>query len=178
MNNRFIASHGIGEIFVDPFNMAWDKYDSSFLDRKKELPLFHLVLDLASLLYKYGGELMRENIWNRMLILDLNSIIKEIVFSFEKIVVLSDDLFCTGDLRTRQDCIDVYEQFMNNEPLNFFNCNEEIGEIMKFTDKEVKNFKKLLTDLLTIFPCLIKKSRNEDVFEELKKYFLFQLKNR
>ena len=121
---------------------------------------------------------MRENIWNRMLILDLNNIIKEIVFSFEKIVVLSDDLFCTGDLRTRQDCIDVYEQFMNNEPLNFFNCNEEIGEIMKFTDKEVKNFKKLLTDLLTIFPCLIKKSRNEDVFEELKKYFLFQLKNR
>ena len=178
MNNRFIASHGIGEIFVDPFNMAWDKYDSSFLDRKKELPLFHLVLDLASLLYKYGGELMRENIWNRMLILDLNSIIKEIVFSFEKIVVLSDDLFCTGDLRTRQDCIDVYEQFMNNELLNFFDCNEEIGEIMKFTDKEVKNFKKLLTDLLTIFPCLIKKSGNEDVFEELKKYFLFQLKNR
>ena len=178
MNNRFIASHGIGEIFVDPFNMAWDKYDSSFLDRKKELPLFHLVLDLASLLYKYGRELMRENIWNRMLILDLNSIIKEIVFSFEKIVVLSDDLFCTGDLRTRQDCIDVYEQFMNNEPLNFFDCNEEIGEIMKFTDKEVKNFKKLLTDLLTIFPCLIKESSNEDVFEELKKYFLFQLKNR
>ena len=178
MNNRFIASHGIGEIFVDPFDMAWDKCDSSFFDRKKELPLFHLVLDLANLLYKYGGELMRENIWNRMLILDLNSIIKEIVFSFEKIVVLSDDLFCTGDLRTRQDCIDVYEQFMNNEPLNFFNCNEEIGEIMKFTDKEVKNFKKLLTDLLTIFPCLIKKSRNEDVFEELKKYFLFQLKNR
>ena len=158
--------------------MAWDKYDSSFLDRKKELPLFHLVLDLASLLYKYGGELMRENIWNRMLILDLNNIIKEIVFSFEKIVVLSDDLFCTGDLCTRQDCIDVYEQFMNNEPLNFFDCNEEIGEIMKFTDKKVKNFKKLLTDLLTIFPCLIKKSSNEDVFEELKKYFLFQLKNR
>ena len=178
MNNRFIAFHSIGEIFVDPFNMAWDKYNSSFFDRKKGLPLFHLVLDLASLLYKYGGELMRENIWNRMLILDLNNIIKEIVFSFEKIVVLSDDLFCTGGLCTRQDCIDVYEQFMNNEPLNFFDCNEEIGEIMKFTDKEVKNFKKLLTDLLTIFPCLIKKSSNEDVFEELKKYFLFQLKNR
>ena len=83
MNNRFIASHGIGEIFVDPFDMAWDKYDSSFFDRKKELPLFHLVLDLASLLYKYGGKLMRENILNRKLILDLNNIIKEIDFSFE-----------------------------------------------------------------------------------------------
>ena len=176
MNNRFIASHGIGEIFVDPFDMARDKYDSSFFDRKKELPLFHLVLDLASLLYKYGGELMRENIWNRMLLLHLNNIIKEIVFSFEKIVVLSDDLFCTGDLRTRQDCIDAFEQFMNNEPFNFFDCNEEVGEIIRFIDEEVTNFKKLLTDLLTICPYVIKKSSNKDVFEELKKDFLFQLK--
>ena len=150
----------------------------AFWTEKKELPLFHLVLDLASLLYKYGGELMRENIWNRMLILDLNNIIKEIVFSFEKIVVLSDDLFCTGNLRTRQDCIDAFEQFMNNEPFNFFDCNEEIGEKMKFIDEEVTNFKKLLTDLLTICRYLIKKSSNKDVFEELKKDFLFQLKNR
>ena len=29
----------------------------------------------------------------------------KIFFSFEKIVDLSDYLFCTGDLTTRQDCI-------------------------------------------------------------------------
>ena len=40
MNNRFIASHGIGEIYFDPFEMAWSKFDSSLFDRKKELPLF------------------------------------------------------------------------------------------------------------------------------------------
>ena len=62
---------------------------------------------------------MRENIWNRTLILDLNNIIKEIVFSFERIVDLSDDLFCTGDLHTKQDCIDAFDQFMNNEPIDF-----------------------------------------------------------
>ena len=84
MNNRFIASHCIGEIYVDSLEMAWSMFDSSLFDRKKELPLFQLVLDLASLLYKYNRELMRENIWNKMLILDLNNIIKEIVFSFEK----------------------------------------------------------------------------------------------
>ena len=89
MNNRFIASHGIGEIFVEPLQMAWSKFDSSLFDRKKELPLFQFVLDLASLLYKYHRELMRESIWNRTLILDLNNI-KEIVFSFEKIVDLSE----------------------------------------------------------------------------------------
>ena len=59
MNNRFIASHGIGEIFVDPLQMAWSKFDFSLFDRKKELPLFQFVLDLASLLYKYNRELMR-----------------------------------------------------------------------------------------------------------------------
>ena len=62
---------------------------------------------------------MRENIWNRKLILDLKNIIKEIVFSFERILDLSDDLFCTGDLRTKQDCIDAFGQFMNNEPFDF-----------------------------------------------------------
>ena len=57
---------------------------------------------------------MRENIWTRTLILDLNKIIKEIVFSFEKIVDLSDHLFCTGDLRTKHDCILTFDQFMMN----------------------------------------------------------------
>ena len=163
MNNRFIASHGIGEIYVDPFEMAWSKFDSSLFDRKKELPLFQFVLDLASLLYKYNRELMRENIWTRTLILDLNKIIKEIVFSFEKIVDLSDHLFCIGDLRTTQDCID-----------DFFNSLGEIREIMDFIDID----KKLLTDLLTICPYFTEDGRNKNMSEEMMKDFLFQLRNR
>ena len=96
--------------------MAWEKFMlipprwlglslilACSTEKEEELPLFQLVLDLASLLYKYNRELMRENIWTRTLILDLHNIIKEIVFSFEKIVDLSDDLFCTGDLHTNKD---------------------------------------------------------------------------
>ena len=120
---------------------------------------------------------MRENIWTRTLILDLNKIIKEIVFSFEKIVDLSDDLFCTGDLRTKQDCIVAFDQFMNNEPFDFFDSLGEIREIMDFIDIELKNFKKLLNDLLSICPYFIKNSRNMNVSEEIMKDFLFQLKN-
>ena len=177
MNNRFIASHGIGEIYVDPFKMARSKFDSSLFDKKKELPLFQFVLDLASLLYKYNRELMRENIWTRTLTLDLNKIIKEIFFSFQKIVDLSDDVFCTGDLRTKRDCIDAFDQFMNNEPFDFFNSLGEIRKIMDFIGIELKNFKKLLTDLLTICPYFIKNGRNKNVSEEMMKYFLFQLRN-
>ena len=157
--------------------MAWSKFDSSLFDRKKELPLFQFELDLASLFYKYNRKLIRENIWNRMLILDLNNIIKEIVFSFEKIVDLFDDLFCTGDLRTRQDCIVAFDQFMNNEPFGFFDSLGEIREIIDFIDIELKNFKKLLIDLLTICPYFIKNGRNKNVSEEMMKYFLFQLRN-
>ena len=157
--------------------MTWSMFDSSLFDRKKVLPLFQLVLDLASLLHKYNRELMRENIWDKMLILDLNNIIKEIVFSFEKIVDLSDDLFCTGDLRTKQDCIVAFDQFMNNEPFDFFDSLGEIREIMDFIDIELKNFKKLLNDLLSICPYFIKNSRNMNVSEEIMKDFLFQLKN-
>ena len=61
MNSRFTASHGIGEIYVDPFKMTWSKFDSSLFERKKELPLFQFVLDLAN------KELMRENISTRTL---------------------------------------------------------------------------------------------------------------
>ena len=114
---------------------------------------------------------MRENIWTRTLILDLNNIIKEIAFSFEKIVDLSDDL-------SNQDCIVAFDQFMNNEPFDFFDSLGEIREIMDFIDIELRNFKKLLTDLLTISPYFIKNSRNKNVSEEIKKDFLFHLKNR
>ena len=41
MNNRFIASHGIGEIYVDHFEMAWSKFDFSLFDKKKSCPYFN-----------------------------------------------------------------------------------------------------------------------------------------
>ena len=74
MNNRFIASHGIGEIFVEPLEMAWSMLDSSLFN-KKSYPYFNSCWILLVYKYKYNRELMRENIWNRTLILDLNNII-------------------------------------------------------------------------------------------------------
>ena len=176
MNNRFIASHGIGEIYVDSLDMLWSMFDSSLFDKKKELPLFQFLLDLASLLFKYNRALMSENIWNKTLILDLNNIIKEIVFSFEKVVDLCDDLFCTGNLTTKQECIDAFEQFMNSEPFDFFDFGE-VKEIMDFIDIELKHFKKLLKDLLQLCPFLIKNGRYRNVYEEIMKNLRYQLKN-
>ena len=109
--------------------------------------------------------------------IDLNNIIKQIVFNFEKIVDLSDDLFCTGDVHTEQDCINAFEKFMNNEPFDFYDSIGEIKEIMDLIDIELRKFKNLLIDLLTICPFFIKNGRNKNMSEEIMKDFLFQLKN-
>ena len=66
---------------------------------------------------------------------------------------------------------------MDNEPFDFFDSLGEIREIMDFIDIELKNFKKLLNDLLSICPYFFKNSRNVNVSEEIMKDFLFQLKN-
>ena len=72
----------------------------------------------------------------------------------------------------------AFDQFMNNEPFDFFDSLGEIREIMNFIDIELKNFEKLLTDLPTICSYFIKNGRNKKVLEEMMKNFLLQLRNR
>ena len=84
-------------------------------------------------MFKYNDSMANENIWNRTLINDLDNIIKQMVFSFEKITRLSNDLFCTGDIATAKDCVKSFEQFMTNEPFDFFDFGE-IKQIMDLID--------------------------------------------
>ena len=151
MANRFIASHSIGETYLEPFDMTWCMFDSGYFDEKKELSLFQFVLNLVSLMFRYNNSIANENIWNRTLIGDLDNIIKKMVFSIEKITSLSNNLFCTGDIATAKDCVKSFEQFMNNEPFDFFDFGE-IKQIIDLTDIELRKFKKLLKDLVLICP--------------------------
>ena len=173
MSNRFISSHGIGEIYLDPFDMTWCMFDSSYFDEKKELPLFQFVLDLASLMFRYDDSIVNKNIWNRTLIGDLHNIIKEMVFIFVKITSLSNDLFCTGDIATAKDCVKSFEQFMNKESFDFFDFGE-IKQIIDLIDIELSNFKKLL-----ICPFFIKNCKKyRDIYIEIMEDFKYPLKNR
>ena len=158
MANRFIASHSIGETYLEPFDMTWCMFDSGYFDEKKELSLFQFVLNLVSLMFRYNDSTANENIWNRTLIGDLDNIIKKMVFSIEKITSLSNDLFCTGDIATAKDCVKSFEQFMNNEPFDFFDFGE-IKQIIDLTDIELRKFKKLLKDLVLICPFFNKNGK-------------------
>ena len=51
--NNFIFSHGLGEIFIDPSDMKWCMSGSSFFDKKKDIPLFKFLLNVASFLCRY-----------------------------------------------------------------------------------------------------------------------------
>ena len=158
MANRFIASHSIGETYLEPFDMTWCMFHSGYFDEKKELSLFQFVLNLVSLMFRYNDSIANENIWNRTLIGDLDNIIKKMVFSIEKITSLSNDLFCTGDIATAKDCVKSFEQFMNNEPFDFFDFGE-IKQIIDLTDIELRKFKKLLKDLVLICPFFNKNGK-------------------
>ena len=175
--NRFIASYSIGKIYVDPLDMLWYMSDSSYFDKKKDFPLFRFLLDLASLTFRYNASINNENIWNRTLIRDLNNIIIQMAFSFEKIVSLSDDLVCTGDIVTVEHCVKSFEQFINNEPFDFLDFGE-IKEVMDLIDIELKTFKKLLQDFITHCRYFIKNGRKykDIIYIEIIKDFKYHLK--
>ena len=146
----FVPSHGLGEIYMNPTRMSWIMKNSSFFDKKKDIPLFQFVLDMESLLCRYLqriSSLTSQNIWERILIKDFDKISKRLNYNFKKIISLSEDLFCTGDIMDNVQCVKTLEQFINNEPIDFFDFGE-IKEILDLIEIELSSFKKLLDNLI------------------------------
>ena len=121
---------------------------------KKDIPLFKFLLNIASFLCRNRQRIELQNISNQTLIMDLNKIIKKIIFSFEKITSLCDDLFCTGNIVNNDQCIETFEQFLNNKPFDFFDIGE-INEIMDLIHMELMTFKNLLENLIMICQLFI-----------------------
>ena len=146
--NNFIFSTGIGEILLDPNDMQWYIAESRFLI-KKDIPLFKLLLNIASFLCRNRQRIDLENISNKTLIMDCNSIIKKLTLSSEKIESLCDDLFCTGNILNNDQCIKTFEQLLNNKPFDFFDLGE-INEIMDLIHMGLMTFKKVLEKLIMV----------------------------
>ena len=120
MNNPvFNPSNGIGELYLDVFDMHWYHYESSFFNIEKEIPFMKLLSDTASLRMRY---LLRLN-GNRFLlsqtIIDTAYNVAILVQILIEIKALSEDLFCTGDIETVDYCMEIYRQYSNNELLDF-----------------------------------------------------------
>ena len=93
--------------------------------------------------------------------------------SFIKIKSLSEDLFCTGEIETLDYCMEVYSQFLNEEPSDFFisgcweidlACQNMERELNKFIIELEKIFQ-------TFFSLIPKKSKFKKKLNKTKLLF-------
>ena len=74
-------------------------------------------------------------------ILDIEHVSAKIVRSFIKIKDLSEDMSSTDDIVTFDYCMEVYTQFLNNDPFDFFiDATTEIRDKLDKIGRELMNF--------------------------------------
>ena len=91
-------------------------------------------------------------------IIDIGHTSAMLVKTFIKIKVLSEDLFCIGDLETVDYCMEVYRQSLNDESLDFFIFGRWETELaLQNIKSELFRFSKSLERLFTLFYSLFPK---------------------
>ena len=160
MNNQvFIPSNGIGEVYLDVFDMFWCYHESSFFIIDKEIPFMKLLLDMSSLRMRYYTRLNGSAVAMPKVILDIGHVSAKIVWSFIIIKDLSEDIFSTGDIVTVDYYMGVYTQFLDNEPFDFFiDATIEIRDTLDKIDRELMNFLSYLERLFRLFYGLLPKN--------------------
>ena len=90
-----------------------------------------------------------------------------------KIESLSEDFFCTGDIDTNNYCLEVFEQYVQKQKLDFFlEESREIWEILKLLVIELKKFDELLQKLMQIiFLFIPRNTREEKKNQNIQKIF-------
>ena len=140
----------------------------------KEIPFMKLLLDMASLRMRYYQRLNGNRLLVPQTIINIGHTSAILVETFIKIKALSEDLFCTGDIETVDYCMEVYRQFLNHEPLDFFIFGRwEIELALRNMKSELLRLSKLLERLFTLFYSLFPKKskfrKNLDDTEQLFK---------
>ena len=121
MNNRlFIPFSGIGKIYLDVCDMYWYMHNSTKFSHLKEIPFLKLLLDMASLRMRFYVQLNGNRLFVPQTLKDIGRISTYFIKSFITIKSISKDLFSTGDIETLGYCMEVYRQWENHEPFDFF----------------------------------------------------------
>ena len=128
---------------------------------------------MSSLRMRYYTRLNGSAVGMPQVILDIGHLSAKIVRSFIKIKDLSEDMFCTGDIVTVDYCMEVYTQFLNNEPFDFFiAATREIRDTLDKIDRELFNFQRHLERLFRLFYSLLpKKSKFRKRLYETEQMF-------
>ena len=134
MNSVFIPSNGIGEIRLDSRDLYWYMLNSSYFNINKEIPVFKLLITMASLRMRYFQRINANKIFLPQIIMDLGHATTYFLLGFNKLKELSKDLFATGDIETLDYCLEVYRQHLNHEKLDFLlvisgNCGKPYKQL-------------------------------------------------
>ena len=63
-------------------------------------------------------------------------------------------MFCTGNIVIVDYCMEVYTQFLNNEPFDFTATTREIRDTLDKIDRELFIFQRYLEQLFRLFYSL------------------------
>ena len=182
MNSVFIPSKGFGEIRLDSRDLYWYMLNSSYFNINKEIPVFKLLIGMASLCMRYFQRINANRIFLPQIIMDLGHATTYFTLDFNKLKELSKDLFAAGDIETLDYCLDVFRQHLNHEKLDFFFADIwEIKDCLKTIARTLLNLEfnlnKIFSFIYTLFPKNSKFRKDLQKTEELfKNDFIKQLK--
>ena len=166
----YIPSGGIGQI---EFDNDWFQTENTEIYMDKALPLFHLISNLMCLIERYNRNLARigryENYTETA-----NEFIKtatNLAKSHAKVKKLSDDMICAFNDALIDDCMQVYELYLNKKRLNKCLHSFVNVEIMDILPKIHKNLLKVKIEIITL--CRILKSLSRKKMKQLKLQEIF-----
>ena len=171
----YIPSGGIGQI---EFDNDWFQTENTEIYMDKALPLFHLISNLMCLIERYNRNLARigryENYTETA-----NEFIKtatNLAKSHAKVKKLSDDMICAFNDALIDDCMQVYELYLNKKRLNKCPHSFVNVEIMDILPKIHKNLLKVKIEIITLCRILKRLSRKKMKQLKLQQIFISDLK--
>ena len=171
----YIPSGGIGEI---EFDNDWFQTENTEIYMDQTIPLFHLISNLMSLIERYHRNLARigryENYPETA-----NEFIKTattLAKSYAKVKKLSDDMICAFNDALIDDCMQVYNLYLNKKRLNKYLhilVNVEIMDIFPKIDKNLLKFKR---EIIILYSIVKKLSRRKMKELKLQQIFMSDIK--
>ena len=145
----YIPSGGIGQVELDN---DWFQTENTEIYMDKAIPLFHLISNLMSLIERYHRNLARIGRYENYPETG-NEFIKmatNLAKSYAKVKKLSDDMICAFNDALIDDCMQVYELYLNKKRLNKCLHSFVNVEIMDILPKIHKNLLKVKIEIITL----------------------------
>ena len=110
---------------------------------------------------RYYWELNRNHLFLPSTIIELGKVSGYLIVGFKTLKALTEDLFATIDIETLDYCMEVYQQYINCEKLDFFIANkDELKKALERLQRVLFNLKlnlgRLLVIICSLFPKISK----------------------